>query len=112
MYYFNTSYHPAALKTAMTVFPHGVLVINFAAVSPDPLKFDRPRFHQVLQGYRIDGRAPLDLTVPDDRARLDSVVNLRFVVERETILPGLENVGLVTDDNMLTEWYPRPERWQ
>ena len=49
---------------------------------------------------------------PIDRARLDSVVNLRFVVERKTILAGLDNVSLVTDDNMLTEWYPRPERWQ
>ena len=38
VYYFNTTYHPAALKTAMTVFPHGVLVINFAAVSSGPVE--------------------------------------------------------------------------
>jgi spermidine synthase len=112
VYYFNTTYHTAALKTAMTVFPHGLLVINFAAVSSDPMTFDRSRFRQVLAGYRIDGRAPLDVAIADDAARLDSVVNLRLVVDRERILAGLDSVHLVTDDNMLTEWHPRPERWQ
>jgi spermidine synthase len=112
VYYFNTTYHTAALKTAMTVFPHGYLVINFAAVSPDPMKFDRSRFRQVLEQYRIDGRAPLDPAIADERARLDSVVNLSFVVDRATLLPGLDTVRLITDDNMLTEWHPTPERWQ
>jgi hypothetical protein len=40
------------------------------------------------------------------------VVNLRFVVERKRILAGLDSVSLITDDNMLTEWHPRPERWE
>lgn len=112
VYYFNTTYHPAALKTAMTVFPHGLLVINFAAVSSEPMTFDRSRFRQVLADYRIDGRPPLDVAMPMDAARLDSVVNLRFVVERTRILAALDSVSLITDDNMLTEWHPRPERWE
>ena len=54
VYYFNTTYSHAALKTAMSAFAHGALVINFAAVG-DSLHFDRERFRRVLANYAIDG---------------------------------------------------------
>jgi len=33
VYYFNTTYSPAVIRTAMTEHPHEVRVLNFASVS-------------------------------------------------------------------------------
>jgi spermidine synthase len=110
VYYFNTTYSHAALNTAMTVFPSGVLVVNFAAVG-DSVPFDRDRLRQVLTDYRIDGHPVLRVDRPDQLHRLDEVVNLE-VYHRDFVLQRSGSAGVVTDDNMLTEWYPSEENWQ
>jgi spermidine synthase len=109
VYYFNTTYSHAALNTAMHVFPSGVLVVNFAAVG-DSVRFDRDRLRQLLTSYTIDGQPVLQLNRPDHVRRLDEVVNLE-VFFRDYVLRGSGRAGLVTDDNMLTEWYPSEEHW-
>jgi spermidine synthase len=110
VYYFNTTYSHAALNTAMTVFPSGTLVINFAAVG-DSVQFDRDQLRRVLTEYTIDGRPVLRPDDPGDLRRLDDVVNLD-VYHRAFVLQRSGWAGLVTDDNMLTEWYPSEESWQ
>jgi spermidine synthase len=110
VYYFNTTYSHAALNTAMTVFPSGVLVINFAAVG-DSVPFDRDRLRRALTRYAIDGRPVLRPDRAEHLRRLDEVVNLD-VFHRELVLQRSGTAGLVTDDNMLTEWYPSEESWQ
>jgi spermidine synthase len=110
VYYFNTTYSHAALNTAMTVFPSGVLVVNFAAVG-DSVPFDRDRLREVLGKYTIDGQPVLRADRPDHLRRLDEVVNLE-VFFRDFVLQRSGSAGVVTDDNMLTEWYPSEESWQ
>lgn len=106
VYYFNTTGSAAALKTSMVAFPYGVRFRNFSAVSMAPIAFDRARFKQVLAAYRIDGRAVLELKSGNDTSRLDAIVNDSAVESREDILRRLDTAGVVTDDNMLTEWHP------
>jgi hypothetical protein len=110
VYYFNTTYSHAALNTAMTVFPSGVLVVNFAAVG-DSVPFDRGRLRQVLTEYTIDEQPVLRADRPDHLRRLDEVVNMD-VFYRDFVLQRSGWAGVVTDDNMLTEWYPSEENWQ
>jgi spermidine synthase len=110
VYYYNTTYSHAALNTAMSVFPSGVLVVNFAAVG-DSVRFDRERLRRTLTDYRIDGQPVLRPNWPEDLRRLDEVVSMP-VFDREYVKQRSGWAGLVTDDNMLTEWYPSVERWQ
>jgi hypothetical protein len=109
VYYFNTTNSTAALKTAMSAFPFGVRFRNFAALSEAPLSFDRLRFREVLEGYRIDKHPVLDQRSPSDRSMLDRVVNDSAVEVREDILRRLDTTRIITDDNMLTEWHPTPD---
>ncbi|HTK42263.1 MAG TPA: fused MFS/spermidine synthase [Gemmatimonadales bacterium] len=112
IYYFNTTYSNAALKTALSVFHHGVRVVNFVAVSMDPLRFDEERLREVLQNYSIDGHRLIDSRSEADRQRLDLVLRAADIEDRSSVLQRLAAVPLVTDDNMLTEWYPSPDRWR
>lgn len=112
VYYFNTTYSNAALKTALSVFHHGVRVVNFVAVSMDPLRFDGVRLREVLDNYSIDGHRLIDSHSEADRARLDQVLRAADIEDRSSVLQRLAAVPLVTDDNMFTEWYPSPDRWR
>jgi spermidine synthase len=106
VYYFNTTGSAAALKTSMIAFAYGIRFRNFSAVSAAPIAFDRARFREVLAAYRIDGRAVLHLESSSDSGRLDAIVNDSAVESRQDILRRLDTAGIVTDDNMLTEWHP------
>jgi spermidine synthase len=106
VYYFNTTGSPAALKTAVSAFRYGLRFRNFAAVSETPISFDRARLRRLLEAYRIDGRAALDLQSARDTLALDAIVNDSAVESRDDILRRLDTTGIVTDDNMLTEWHP------
>jgi len=110
VYYFNTTYSHAALNTAMREFPSGVLVVNFAAVG-DSVPFDRNRLRRVLTQYTIDGHPVLPADRPEDRKRLEEVVNME-IFNRDVVLRRSGSAGVVTDDNMLTEWHPSVESWQ
>jgi spermidine synthase len=106
VYYFNTTSSTTALKTAMIEFPYGLRFINFAAVSPSPITFDRARFRRILEDYRIDGRPVFNLAIPADRERMEAVINSSDIENRESILLRLASTPVVTDDNMLPEWHP------
>jgi spermidine synthase len=106
VYYFNTTGSMPALKTSMAALPYGLRFRNFAAVSEAPISFDRVRFREILGAYRIDGRPVLSLQSRSDTSRLDAIVNDSAVETRGEILQRLDTTGIVTDDNMLTEWHP------
>ncbi len=110
VYYFNTTWSTAALKTALTEFPYGVRFMSFVAVSCKPIGFDLDRWRQVLAEYRIDGQPALDLSVPEQRARLEELTRSPDVEFRDAALQRLDSVGVITDDNMLAEWHPSVER--
>ena len=106
VYYFNTTSSTTALKTAMVEYPYGIQFINFAAVSPSPITFDRTRFRRVLENYRIDGRPVFNLAIPAERERMETVIDSSNIESRDSILRRLASTPLVTDDNMLPEWHP------
>jgi spermidine synthase len=106
VYYFNTTGSSAALKTAMTVFPAGLRFMNFAAVGVDSVRFDREGLRRALSAWRIDGHPVVDTTVAMEREKLAEIVTGAQVEDRHSILVRLGSTAIVTDDNMLPEWYP------
>ena len=86
--------------------------MGFLAVSDSPITLDKDRWRAALTNYRIDGTPILDLTIPAQRARLESVLKLADgldtangeIESRGSLLARLKNVRLITDDNMGTEW--------
>lgn len=114
VYYFNTTHSDDALKTAFVTFPYGVRFLNFAAVSDSRMGFDLQRLRSALRDTNIDGRPALDVSQPEQAARLDSLASLQAtmlgtprdqVLEwREQALERLGDAEIVTDDNMVTEF--------
>jgi spermidine synthase len=116
--YYNTTGSEEAQVIGVTVFPYGLRVGNFLAVSDSPLTTDATRLRKTLLEYRIDGRPVLDPAVPDDARRLDEITSLtsRFVATdgedmrqpsietAESIRARCHGKRIITDDNMGTEW--------
>ncbi len=114
VYYFNTTSSDDALKTAFVTFPYGVRFLNFAAVSDSEMDFDLQRLRSALRDTNIDGKPALDVSKPQQAARLDSLASLQAtmldmprdqVLEwRDQALKRLGDAKVVTDDNMVTEF--------
>jgi spermidine synthase len=117
VYYYNTTSSVDAFKTAFTVFPYGLRIMNFAAVSDSPLRFDTEAWRRGLEVLRIDGRPVLDLTDPAHRRRLEQILALAdpatappagmpapTIGSREDALRIAAGARVITDDNMATEW--------
>lgn len=112
---YNTTDSPEVQRTACTVFPHVVRVINSVVVSDSPLLPDRARWEQVLLDYRIEAHPVLDPSQPRHAEKLakllgmiDSLADANppwwGMETRSSILARTEGMGIVTDDNMGTEW--------
>jgi hypothetical protein len=116
LYLFNTTFSREAQRTAISVFPHALMVINTLAVSDTPLVFDAARWRDVLTRYRIDGRPVIDVTTGRGRRRLNTLLTLAErldtdpednavrLVSRAAIEAATAHVRSVTDDNLATEW--------
>ncbi|WP_394829825.1 hypothetical protein [Pendulispora albinea] len=115
VHYFNTTSSEDVQRTAATVFPHAMRVINFVAVSDSPLGFDPVRWERALREVVIDGLPALDLNEPHQRDVLSRLLALgKSLDEREYAFYALERrdallartaaAQIVTDDNMVCEW--------
>lgn len=115
IFYFNTTWSPDALKTALTAFPYGMRCLNFIAVSDTPFSFDARRWADLLHGLRRDDGQPVfGGENPRAAARLDTLLELPGSLERppracgleerESILRRVAAAHVVTDDNMRVEW--------
>ncbi|MBK8092675.1 MAG: spermidine synthase [Verrucomicrobiaceae bacterium] len=71
-----------AARTALDVFPHTMMVMNFCLVSHAPLQPDRARWERTLAAYRIEGEPVFDLTTIQGHEALAGV--LRFI-DREKL---------------------------
>jgi spermidine synthase len=60
IFFFNTTSSPDAKKTALTIYPYGLRVYNFIAVSDSPMKLDKTRWNDLLVHWSIDGRSIID----------------------------------------------------
>jgi spermidine synthase len=114
VYYYNTTWSDDAMATGLHVFPYGLRVMNFLAVSDSPIVVNKELWMTVLRKYKIDGipvfapaNSKANLILRAYTALADSV--------KETWIPlGMESSdslnarlarGLIfTDDNMGWEW--------
>jgi SAM-dependent methyltransferase len=116
VHFYNTTDAGEVFITGLTVFPYGLRVSNFLAVSDAPLIPDKQRWREMLLAYRIDGRPVFDLTRPDHQQRLDAVLGMIDTIQMANPPPynGMESaeslrqryggLQVITDDNMGTEW--------
>jgi hypothetical protein len=112
--YYNTTSSSEALLSGLTVFPYGLRVTNFLAVSDSPIRFDQERLKAALANYKIDGEPVFDLNNPAHRAALDRLLTLSTdPVNLETgdsMRARFQGVRLITDDNMGVEWRAIPPK--
>jgi hypothetical protein len=116
VHFYNTTDSEEAMLTSVRVFPFGMRLANFMAVSNAPLQLDAKRWLEVLSRYKIDGQRVFDLSQEQHRRRLQEVMAMATTMDRD-IRSGfftLESAGhirartagvrVITDDNMGTEW--------
>ena len=116
VHYFNTTSSPEAQRTAATVFPYAMRIINFIAASDSPLDFDRARWKRALETMVIDGVPALDLGEPRQKELLDRLLALPDTLDepydywglerRDGILARTSGARIITDDNMASETHP------
>lgn len=114
IYYFNTTESDETIATALRVFPYGLRVINFVAVSDSPIALDKERWLDVLHQYKIDGKAVFSPLSPQSEKVLTAYVALADTINAPPRFFGFEssdslrkrvrNLRIITDDNMGLEW--------
>lgn len=119
VYYFNTTSANEPIATALRVFPYGLRVMNFLAVSDSPINVDKERWLDVLRRYRIDGRIVFDPVDPVAQKVLAVYMLFADTVNAPPRLIGMEATDslrartahnlIITDDNMGLEWRSDPE---
>jgi len=118
IYYYNTTGSDDVLATGLSVFPFGLRVLNFLAVSDSPLDVDKRKWSAVLAGYTIDDQQVFDEQDPAISGVLEKYRALADSVSQPQVSYGFEssvsmrarirNPLIITDDNMGWEWRERP----
>jgi spermidine synthase len=114
--FYNTTGSPEVLLTGVTVFPYGLRVGNFLALSDSPIVVNSDRLEKKLRDYRIDGKLVFDLENPEASARFHELIAMTHNFNTDDSLnhPSMEYADsirarcrssrIITDDNMGTEW--------
>jgi len=112
VYYYNTTGSDDAVATGLSVFPYGLRVMNFLAVSDSPILVEKQRWADVLRQYTIDGCRVFE--GPLGETTLQKYLDLADTVTQPPTESGMElsdsirarlnNPLIVTDDNMGSEW--------
>jgi len=114
VYYYNTTGSDDVVATGLSVFPYGLRVLNFLALSDRPINVDREAMVSVLRMYEIDGKP----VFPNGRTETDTVLDryrslcdslsgsqVTYGMENEqSMRRRLKNSLIFTDDNMGWEW--------
>jgi spermidine synthase len=114
VYFYNTTGSEDVVATGLSVFPYGLRVLNFLAVSDSPIDFDEDRWMAILRQYRIDGQTVFDPNSSQSEKTLISYDALTKALDRSTDFQSIETsrslnarLGkrlIITDDNMGWEW--------
>lgn len=118
IHFYNTTRSKAVLYTGATTFPYAFRFINHLVLSDSEIKIDTEHLRSILLQYEIDGKKVIDPSRPDAEARLAEVIaqleqvdlpgpNKYGVETRAHLIEATASAGLVTDDNMGTEWIVR-----
>ena len=116
VYYFNTTESEETMGTALSVFPYGLRIVNFLAVSDYPIVLDRDAWLRNLSEFQIDGRPMFSPSTHEGQLLLAGYAQFaesihappRFVgmEGNDSIRARLPRMRLFTDDNMGLEWEP------
>ena len=119
VYYFNTTSANEPIATALSVFPYGLRVLNYLAVSDSPIPIDKERWLAVLRNYQIDGKVVFDAADPRAQKVLSVYMLLADTVNAPPRMIGMESTDslryrtqrtlIITDDNMGLEWRSDPD---
>jgi len=114
IFYYNTTTSDDVIATGLAVFPHGLRVINFLAVSDSPFVIDVEHWMLVLRQYRIDGELVFDPARPRSEVALQAYRALAgtlgeppkmlSVEGSESMRARLGRRFIITDDDMGWEW--------
>jgi len=118
LYYYNSTGSDDVLATGLSVFPYGLRVVNFLAVSNSPLSIDKDRLREVLLNYSIDGHRLFDPGNSERSALLEKYLQFADTVHQPQVPFGIEsgdsmrarikNPLIISDDNMGWEWRELP----
>lgn len=116
VYYYNTTGSDDAVGTGLAVFPYGLRIVNFLAVSDVPVVVDKQRWGEVLRRYTIDGSRVFD--GPKGEKTLQTYLGFADTVNQPPTPVGIESSDsirarlksplIITDDNMGWEWRTVP----
>jgi hypothetical protein len=119
VYYFNSTESNETMATALSVFPYGLRVLNFLAVSNSPIHFDSNLWFATLDKLEIDGKRLFDPANPATQRVFARYAAFERTIDGPPVFEGLETndslrqrIGrarLITDDNMGLEWKPDVE---
>src|SRR5579863_222577 len=114
VYYFNSTESDETMATALSVFPYGMRILNFLAVSESPIHFDSDLWFSTLAKFEIDGKRLFDPADPVSERVLARYAAFEKTIYGPPLFGGLESgdslrrrIGkarLITDDNMGLEW--------
>jgi spermidine synthase len=110
VYYHNATGSDNVVATGLSVFPHGLRVLNFLAVSDAPIEIDKVRWLSQLRQFSIDSKPVFIVGNPESEALLQKYSELADTVLQAPTPMGLEygpsmrqqikDPSLITDDNM------------
>ena len=114
VFYYNTTSSDDVVATGLRVFPYGLRVGNFLAVSDSPIGFNEDHWMSILREYRIDNRLMFDPLNAKSDETLVSYAALATALDKSSGLQSLETSSslsarlgqrlIITDDNMGWEW--------
>jgi spermidine synthase len=114
VYFYNTTGSDDVVATGLRVFPYGLRVFSFLAVSDSPIDFNEDRWMAILRRYTIDGRPVFDPPDPKSEETLRSYAALAAALDASKEFHSFETskslnarLGerlIITDNNMGWEW--------
>ncbi len=84
VFYYNTTGSEDVVATGLHVFPFGLRVLNFLAVSDDPMRLNEGRWMAILRQYKIDGRAVFPPSDPKSDKTLEAYAVLAKDLNQST----------------------------
>jgi spermidine synthase len=114
IFYYNTTTSDDVLATGLAVFPYGLRVLNFLAVSDSPFVVDGEHWMSVLRQYKIDGQLVFDPARPRSEVVLHAYRVLANTLNEPPQMMSMEGTDsmrarlgrrfIITDDDMGWEW--------
>ena len=114
IFYYNTTGSDDVVATGLFIFPYGLRVLNFLAVSDTPISVQKDRWMKILYSYKIDGRPSFDIADKETQVFIEKYAKFSDSLAHDATPNGMENADsmrrrikaplIFTDDNMGWEW--------